>query len=120
MSYRTAAQSFEHQSRMFSEFQMNGNSNKRGQTVSQVQFDSGEGRTGWYDMTAYDDSGEWYVDAVQGKGVRVLVLRQLCLIQLNCLQSGDIQKMHQWRQMPRRLLDICISGLMRALMLSSG
>ena len=68
VSYRTAAQRFEHQSRMFSEFQMNGSSNKRGQNVAQVQLDSGEGATGWYDMTAYDDSGEWYVDAVQGKG----------------------------------------------------
>ena len=47
---------------------MNGCSNKRGQNVSQVQLDSGEGVTGWYDMTAYDDNGEWYVDAVQGKG----------------------------------------------------
>ena len=68
VSYRTAAQRFEHQSRMFSEFQMNGSSNKRGQNVPQVQMDSGEGVTGWYDMSAYDDNGEWYVDAVQGKG----------------------------------------------------
>ena len=68
VSYRTAAQRFEHQQRMFSEFQTSGSGNKRGQTVSQVQVESGEGGTGWYDMSAYDDYGEWYVDAVQGKG----------------------------------------------------
>ena len=53
---------------MFSEFQTSGSGNKRGQNVSQVQMDSGEGVTGWYGMSAYDDTGEWYVDAVQGKG----------------------------------------------------
>ena len=68
VSYRTAAQRYEHQQRMFSEYQSNATGNKRGQTVSQVQGETGETGTDWFDMSAYDNYGEWYVDSMQGKG----------------------------------------------------
>ena len=59
---------YEHQQRMFSEFQSNSNGNKRGQTVSQVQAETTEMSADWFDMSAYDGYGEWYVDSMQGKG----------------------------------------------------
>ena len=68
VSYRTAAQRYEHQQRMFSEFQGNSTGNKRGQTVSQVQAETTEMSADWFDMSAYDNYGEWYVDSMQGKG----------------------------------------------------
>ena len=68
VSYRTAAQRYEHQQRMFSEFQSSSSGNKRGQTVSQVQAETTEMSADWFDMSAYDGYGEWYVDSMQGKG----------------------------------------------------
>ena len=68
VSYRTAAQRYEHQQRMFSEFQSSSGGNNRGQTVSQVQAETTEMSADWFDMSAYDGYGEWYVDSMQGKG----------------------------------------------------